>query len=138
MKDLKQEYVCIYCGHKDILSKFLIFSGTGYRKDRCKCPTCKVGFSYNKLTSDITIFDWGAWVYWELRAGRKDPHIRDRLRYEDIKINVSKENRNYRNQFWDGFNFMKDHYNQDGSEIFNRIIRDMNRKENAYKQSKLV
>lgn len=135
MLDLNKEYVCLYCGHKDTLSYFLQKKANGtYSLKMVKCDDCKERMKLNTLLANMSVYEWGLWLYLNIRV-YNSPHNKfyERIDFHKLNYNLSKMGKYVTDEFWRGFKDGKSfnlkakykaHY------VLSEMLEEMNKKYN--------
>jgi len=102
---LQVEYVCPYCANNAPLQKYLIKKADGtYNQKRVKCPLCNEGIKMITLKADMSAYEWGKWIYLNIRVFNSPHfHFYDKWQHDIFFINLSLFSRSVRNDWWNGF-----------------------------------
>lgn len=122
MLNYLKSYVCPYCGFEDILYSFIIKKKDGTNSKFVRCPYCKINMKLKTLIADMSLYEWGLWLYINIRMFN-NPHdrFREKVKMDKIILKLNSLGRIYKKEFWDGWNYGKEKYDFEGTKILNEL-----------------
>jgi len=116
MLDFTKDYTCTYCGHQDLLTRFISRTKKGLGKT-VRCRACNNRMKLKTLTCNMNPYDWGLWLYLNIIAYRS-PHGKfyDRINWDMLWKNINMLGIITKNEFKKGFKDGKEMYRFKGNK----------------------
>lgn len=105
MLNLEDKHICPFCGTEQRLKDYKIFfNDKGNKITYFKCNECGEKMKRNTLINDLTISEWGEWLYLSIRYYNHETYrFYDRVHFDKLIKNLKFYPKNVRQEFWDGY-----------------------------------
>ena len=122
MIPLNKKFICPYCGYIDSLYNFLIKKKDGSLSTKIvKCQMCENRMKKITLTSEMSIYEWGLWLYLCIRLYDVYDKINFRTLYRALHL-MGGENAN---DFKSGFDKGKEVSQLEGHTGMKRELQEL-------------
>ena len=133
MIPLNKKFICPYCGYIDSLYSFLV-----KKKDKSistkivKCGMCSVRMKKATLINDMSIYEWGLWLYLNIRLYDAYDKVDFKRIYRALHLMGSDNAK----EFTSGFSRGKEIYRLDGNEALKTELEEIEFKYNLTSKAK--
>lgn len=105
-------YTCPYCGSRKKLREYKIMRNKDGKIRQIICSTCNETMRKNTLINDITPYQWGEWLYLNIRTYNSHFYkFHDKV-HMDLLVENLRMSPDLANCFWDGWFHAKDEWNK--------------------------
>jgi len=110
--DFSELYTCPYCGSRKKLKEYEIIKNKDGKMRQIICSICNEKMRKNTLINDITPYEWGEWLYLNIRIYNSHFYrFHDKV-HMDLLVENLRLSPELANCFWDGWFHAKDEWNK--------------------------